>query len=302
MADGYARASGRVGFAIVHHGPGLTNAITALTEAAKSATPLMLVTAAVGADDPWSNFATDQEALIEATGARCICLDNAGDARRATLEAVDLARTHRRPVVFVVPVDVQQEQFVEVSRGGDENPRAPTPIAPSLDDVQAIADIVVRSRRPVILAGRGASTEGARAALLALGDRTGSLHATTAGAAALFNGRPYNLGIAGGFSSPTTKRIIGRADLVLAFGASLNPWTMNHGHLLSETAHVVHVDDRAEALGRQHPVSLKIHGDAEVTATMLDRELERRRSEPAPFRAEVAEDSGELELERPPIL
>ena len=66
---------------------------------------------------------------------------------------------------------------------------------------------------------------------------------------------------------------------------------MNHGHLLSETAHVVHVNDRAEALGRQHPVSLKIHGDAEVTATMLDRELERRRSEPARFRAEVAEQA-----------
>ena len=69
MADGYARVSGRLGVASVHQGPGLTNAITGLTGAAKSRTPLILLAADTPAAQLRSNFKIDQDALVEAVGA-----------------------------------------------------------------------------------------------------------------------------------------------------------------------------------------------------------------------------------------
>ena len=69
MADGYARVSGRLGVASVHQGPGLTNAITGLTEAAKSRTPVVLLAADTPAAQIRSNFKIDQDALVESVGA-----------------------------------------------------------------------------------------------------------------------------------------------------------------------------------------------------------------------------------------
>ena len=69
MADAYARVSGKVGVLSVHQGPGLTNALTGITEAAKSRTPLLVLAADVGATAVRSNFRIDQAALVEAVGA-----------------------------------------------------------------------------------------------------------------------------------------------------------------------------------------------------------------------------------------
>jgi thiamine pyrophosphate-dependent acetolactate synthase large subunit-like protein len=147
--------------------------------------------------------------------------------------------------------------------------------------------MIAKSQRPLILAGRGAAKD-ARTVLLELGDRTGALLATTAGAAGLFNGSAYNLGIAGGFASPVAKQLIKRSDLVLAFGASLNPWTLNHGSLLGPTARIVHIDDHAEALGRQHEVSLGVHADAHLAAAALLAELATLQIAPSAVRADPA--------------
>src|SRR5918997_4208916 len=69
MADGYARVSGQLTACSVHQGPGLTNAITGLTEAAKSRTPLLLLAADVPAVQLRSNFKIDQDGLVESVGA-----------------------------------------------------------------------------------------------------------------------------------------------------------------------------------------------------------------------------------------
>src|SRR5919199_294413 len=69
MADGYARACGKVGVCSVHQGPGFTNTLTGLTEAAKSRTPLLMLAADTPAEALWSNFKIDQAALATTTGA-----------------------------------------------------------------------------------------------------------------------------------------------------------------------------------------------------------------------------------------
>jgi thiamine pyrophosphate-dependent acetolactate synthase large subunit-like protein len=106
MADGYARACGKVGVLSVHQGPGFTNTLTGLTEAAKSRTPLLVLAADTPAEALWSNFKIDQAAL--ATGAGAIPERVRGAATAAEDAARALRRSHleRRPVVLGIPINV----------------------------------------------------------------------------------------------------------------------------------------------------------------------------------------------------
>src|SRR3954471_18173397 len=110
MADTYARVSGQVGCASVHQGPGLTNAITGLTEAAKSRTPIVLVAADTPAADLRSNFRIDQDALAESVGAVAERVHGAATAVADVARAVRRARVERRAVVLMLALDVQSQQ------------------------------------------------------------------------------------------------------------------------------------------------------------------------------------------------
>ncbi|MER5318799.1 thiamine pyrophosphate-binding protein [Streptosporangium roseum] len=105
MADAYARTGGRVGVLSVHQGPGLTNAMTGITEAAKSRTPLIVLAAEV--TEPRSNFFVDQAALATAVGAVPLRITSAETAVAETVQAFHLARDGRRTVLLNLPLEVQ---------------------------------------------------------------------------------------------------------------------------------------------------------------------------------------------------
>ena len=148
----------------------------------------------------------------------------------------------------------------------------------------ALADLLAGARRPAIVAGRGAVLAGAGAPLRRLGERTGALLATSAVANGLFAGDPYDLGISGGFATPLAARLLGEADVVVAFGASLNQWTTGHGRLPAPGATVVQVDLDEEAIGAHRPVALGVIGDAAATAEALVTALADREPAGAPRR------------------
>src|SRR4051812_11764755 len=254
MADGYARVSGRLGVASVHQGPGLTNAITGLTEAAKSRTPLVLLAADTPAAQLRSNFRIDQDALVESVGAVSERVHGPATAIADTARAVRRARLERRAVVLNLPLDVQAAS-VELT----DPPPAPALAPTRPGDIDAVAAALADAQRPVIIAGRGAVLADAGSALKRLGELTGALLATSAVANGLFAGDPFALGISGGFSSPTAQRLLAEADLIVAFGAALNQWTTRHGALVADTAVVAQVDRDAEAIGAHRPVQIGVH-------------------------------------------
>jgi thiamine pyrophosphate-dependent acetolactate synthase large subunit-like protein len=267
MADGYARVSGEVGCASVHQGPGLTNAITGLTEAAKSRTPVVLVAADTPAAALRSNFKIDQDGLVESVGAVAERVHGAETAVADVGRAVRRARLERRAVVLMLPLDVQA---MEVD-GPVAIAPSPALAPPRPDDttVARVAATLADARRPAIIAGRGAVLADAGPALRRVGELTGALLATSAVANGLFAGDPYDLGIAGGFATPTASRLLGDADVVLAFGASLNAWTTRHGTLFAPDATVIQVDVDEEAIGAHRPIDLGLIGDARLTAEAL---------------------------------
>src|SRR5215216_5636607 len=109
MADGYARASRKLGVASVHQGPGFTNTLTGLAEAAKARTPLIVLAADIPAGTLWSNFKVDQAALAATVGAIPERVRGPETAAADTARALRRAQTERRPVVLSIPIDVVEE-------------------------------------------------------------------------------------------------------------------------------------------------------------------------------------------------
>jgi thiamine pyrophosphate-dependent acetolactate synthase large subunit-like protein len=266
MADGWARVTGRVGVASVHQGPGLTNTLTALGEAAKSRTPLLVLAGETPAAALRSNFRIDQHDLVASVGAVAERLHAPSSAAADAARALRRAEIERRPVVLMLPIDVQA---AEAALSVPVAPPVPAPPAPAAEAIAAAAALLAGARRPVIIGGRGAVLADAGDALRALGERVGALLATSAVAHGLFAGDPYNLGISGGFASPLAAELLPQADVILAFGATLNHWTTRHGALIGERAKVVHVDLDPSALGANVPADAAIVGDAAAIARAL---------------------------------
>jgi thiamine pyrophosphate-dependent acetolactate synthase large subunit-like protein len=278
MADGFARMSGKLSAVTVHQGCGLTNAMTGITEAAKSRTPMIVVAAEV--TQPRSNFYVDQAALAAAVTAAPARITSAATAVAETRAAVAVARGQRRTVVLNVPLSLQGEPVPPATMATPPDPAygAAQPVGPSADDVATLVEALGRARRPVFVAGRGARGAGCREVLEHLADATGALLATSAVARGLFNGSPWSLDVSGSFSSPLAAELIGGADLIVGWGCALNMWTMRHGRLIAEGATVVQVDDDPQAIGAQRDGAIAIVGDVRLTAIAAAAAVGERRN------------------------
>jgi thiamine pyrophosphate-dependent acetolactate synthase large subunit-like protein len=275
MADAYAKATQELTLVSVHSGPGLTNALTGIAEAAKSRTPLLVLAGDVPVGAVRNNFHFEQAEMTRSVGAVAERIHTPATAREDTLRAATRALRDRQTVVLSLPTDVQDAPFP-----GKAAPLAlppqPGPLHPGPASVGALADAIATARRPLVLAGRGAVVSGAEAALTALAERTGALVATSVCGHGLFAGNPWSVGISGGFSSPAAHELIAESDLILAFGASLTPWTTKRGKLIAPGAVVAQIDVEAARLGWQMPVGLAVHADARATAEAILAELDAR--------------------------
>lgn len=265
MADAYARASGGLGVLSVHQGPGLTNAMTGIAEAAKSRTPMVVL--AAEATSRLSNFWVDQNALARAVGALPRRVNSARSAHADTLTAVATAQSERRTVILNLPLDVQQQRVEAGNRLGLLS--GATTVHPREDDISALAALLEDAQRPVFIAGRGARLADAGEAIAVLAERAGALLATSAAARGLFRGDPFDLDVSGGFATPLATDLIRSADLIVGWGCGLNMWTLRHGTLIAPDAHVAQVDTEQDALGRHRRVDLGVVGDAADTARQV---------------------------------
>ncbi|MBD0861615.1 thiamine pyrophosphate-binding protein [Gordonia sp. zg691] len=262
MADAYSRMSGRVGVLSVHQGCGLTNAVTGIGEAAKSRTPMIVLTADAPAAALRSNFRIDQSALATSVGAVSERVHGPGTVVADVTRAFRTAVTQRRTVVLNVAIDVAAAP-AEVA--GPIAIAVETPhFRPDAASAARLADAIRTSARPVFVAGRGG--RGAGPEIAALAEAAGALVATSAVANGLFAGNPFSLGISGGFSSPTTAELISDADLIVGWGCALNMWTMRHGRLIGDGTVVAQVDVDVDAIGAHRGVDLGVIGDCASTA------------------------------------
>ncbi|WP_229673149.1 thiamine pyrophosphate-binding protein [Salipiger pallidus] len=264
-AIGYAQVTGTTGVATITHGPALTNAVTALAEAARGGIPLVLLCGDTTPGDLQHLQNIDQREVVAASGAAFVEMRSALTAIEDLDRAFRIAAHRRCPVVFNMRVDMMWDGFAP-------SEIAPVPtvtLAPASEaGIEDAAGMLASARRPLILAGRGACTPEARAALIALARRIEAPLATTLKAQGLFEGEAFNLGICGGLSHATAIEAIAQSDCILAFGASLSKHTTEE-RAYTRGKRVVQVLPDMEETPRLDVPSLRLVGDIAGTARAI---------------------------------
>jgi acetolactate synthase-1/2/3 large subunit len=265
MADGFARVTGRVGVCTVTQGPGLTNALTALVSAKRGRTPLVVLCG----DTPTSISGLpqdiDQAPIFEAFGFAVQPFEPSR-AGGAITSACRRARAERTPVIVNLPTDLQ-ELAAEWAAPPAESVTVPETVGvTNLEDATAALQAAAR---PVFISGRGALMSGAHEEIVALADHVGALLANSLPVKSWFAGHDWEIGIAGGFASDLGRQLIGEADCIVSFGASLNHFTSRGGALFSPSATVIQIDLDDAAFDRYYPASIHVTGDARQVAHLL---------------------------------
>ncbi|WP_103174848.1 thiamine pyrophosphate-binding protein [Paracoccus sp. SY] len=266
MAHGHAQAQGRIGVATITHGTGLTNAVTALVEAVRSSTSMVVLCGDTPKDNLEHLQQLDQPPVITATGAGLVLMRGPRFVYQDMARAFYRAMIERRPIVLNMPVDLQWQEAQDqpvVLRVPDE--RA---FIPASDDLDEAVGIIAAAHRPLVLAGRGAASAKARDALIRLAARIGAPLSTTLRASGLFAGDPFNLGVCGTVATDVATETILESDCVIAFGAGLNYFTAAHGSLM-QSKRIVQVDISAAAIGARTRPTIGIVGDAARTADRI---------------------------------
>ncbi len=271
MADGYASATGKIGVAIAGSGPGLSNCGAPMLAARMNKSPLLVIAGGHGlGSDRHGNMLTDQPPFLKATiGAIQDC------RTPATLsEDVALAFRHLRlgrgPIALhligsVVSADMPEGWTYEPKGLSVVERTLPVPTAA---DIQDIVERIRKSKRPIILAGRGAHLSGAKAALLELSERIGALLTTSLLARDMFAESPYSLGVSGGFAYEEAAEIMKECDLLIAFGARLTSHTLSYGKVYTD-AEMIQIDIDAAALEDTYAMDKVVQSDAKEAAQAL---------------------------------
>lgn len=280
MADGYSRLSGRLGVASVTHGPAVTNSLTALTEAVRAGSAVLLMSGTTPSKRDFSQR-MDLSAVASAAGAdywRILSPEHVVD---------DVAMMVARVVASGVPaiLDIPYE-FQEVSVDYVKSQYRsvnPSQVGPTEEALDKALGIIASAKRPIVLAGRGAALSNAREELIRLADAIGAPLGTTLLGKDLFRGHPFNLDIIGTAATDLSLEMFAKADCVITFGAGLNRHTTVDGSLFKDKA-VIQCDVNPLRFGRHLPIDAAVLGDARAVAQAMLDQLVAGEIAPSSFR------------------
>ncbi|GAA3853942.1 thiamine pyrophosphate-binding protein [Amycolatopsis tucumanensis] len=270
MADVHARMSGRPAVATVTHGPGFTNTLTALVEAARFPSPVLLVTG-----DPPAEATHLQRLDI---GAVCSALGVVHERiHRPDTVVRDFGRVMRRlstsaaPVVLNIPLPVSVSEAVSAGQPLEPVwlPAGTTVPESALDGALGL---VASATRPIVVAGRGVVAASAESAVAELADLLGAPLFTTALGRGLFRGHPRHLGILGTLAHECASQVLMDSDCVLAVGASMNKYTTMGGELV-QGKRLVQIDLDPAKLGWLVQPDEGVAGDAAAVVAAMTAEL-----------------------------
>ncbi|MCL1888157.1 MAG: biosynthetic-type acetolactate synthase large subunit [Kiritimatiellaeota bacterium] len=265
MADGYARATGRVGCCLVTSGPGACNTVTGLATAHMDGVPLVCVCGQVAL----SFIGNDAFQEADITGVtRPVTKHNflvrdVDDLPRIMAEAFYIARNGRPgPVLVDVPKDIQQKTTPAAA------PKVSIPKLRALEtaDMEAVrrlADALNRSHRPMLLAGGGVISGNAAAPLRRLAKKASVPVATTLmGLGAFPEDDPLALRMAGMHGSPAANLAINHCDLLISAGARFDDRVTGKLTEFAPHATIAHIDCDVSSINKSVRTHIGVHGYA----------------------------------------
>jgi len=296
-ADGYARASGRVGVCVATSGPGATNLVTGLATAHMDSSPVVAITgqvprAMIGRD---AFQETDIVGITLPITKQNYLVQDVTELAGVVREALAVAQQGRPgPVLIDVPKDVQNQKTTYTPGAAaratlrDKNtqslrgaPAAAPGVSASVEDgVREAARLIAAAERPLIMVGHGVIIGNAYAEVRALAEKTGIPVITTLlGISAFPDGHPLFLGMPGMHGEVRVNRAIQHADLIVGIGLRFDDRVTGNTAGFAPRARIVHIDlDRAE-IGKNVPVTVGIVGDARDVTHRLAAQVQPRTCE-----------------------
>jgi acetolactate synthase-1/2/3 large subunit len=274
MADGYARATGKVGVAIATSGPAATNLVTGIATAMMDSSPIVCITgqvptAAIGSD---AFQETDVTGVTLPVTKHNYLVYDVEDLAYTIKEAFHIARTGRPgPVLVDVPKDVQNAvtEF-EYPEGEIILPGYRPPQAAEEEQIQAALELIESAERPVILAGHGVIMSGASRELLQFAEMTQTpIALTLLGKGGVPEHHPLSLGMMGMHGTGQANLAIQNADLLLAFGMRFDDRVTGNLKTYAPNARKIHVDIDSSELHKNVRADVPIVGDLKTVLGQL---------------------------------
>ncbi len=265
-ADGYARASGKVGVVMVTSGPGATNLVTGVATAMMDSAPIVCITGQV----PSAMIGSDAFQETDITGITLpitkhnYLVTDVDDLAGIIHEAFYIARSGRPgPVLIDLPKDVQKtETEFAAPEGAVDLPGYRTTAPVVTDLIHQAAELINLAQRPVILAGHGVLMSGATQVLRTFAEKTQTPVALTLlGKGGFPESHPLTLGMMGMHGEAFVNQAIQEADLLLAFGMRFDDRVTGKLDQYASKARKIHVDLDAAELNKIVAVDVAIQGD-----------------------------------------
>jgi 5-guanidino-2-oxopentanoate decarboxylase len=276
-ADGFARVSGRPAAAFVISGPGLTNALTAIAQAASDSVPMLVIAstpvrASLGRRWGVLHELADQRAVASGAAGLALHASSAEEVRAHLAAAFAFLSGGRpRPAYVGIPLDLLGEKTALEPERFARAPAAPQPDASAIEAARALLE---SAQRPLLVAGGGARNAGVPLAQLAEA-LDGYLVTTAAGKGVLPESHPANLGASLPYRA--TQELLAAADVVLAVGTELAETDVYTTIRLSFPGRVIRVDIDATQLADRSAQEVAIHADSRAALEQLAQAVHPRR-------------------------
>lgn len=278
MADGYARASGRIAAVLTLPGPGVTNAYTGLGEAHSDSSPLLLLSTQVNREFINQNKGTlheltNQLEILAPIMKFSECVTEAEAIPVVLHRAMVALRNGRpRPVQIEIPRDVQLDMVDWPDEARTMPPAQRERICAPPGAVEIAASALRNAERPLISAGGGVVSSEASDVLVRLAERLGAPVLTTGmGVGSIPSDHPLACGVSW-IAAADIRPLVAAADVLLAVGTRFNE-SMTHGWALDLPPGTIRIDIDADEIERNLPMQHKLVGDARATLIAIEEHL-----------------------------
>ena len=284
MADGYARATGKVGVVLVTSGPGATNTVTGIATAYMDSVPLVVITGQVtrGVIGTDAFQESDIVGITMPIVKHSYLLQSTDDLTRTFREAFYIASTGRPgPVLIDIPSDLSGSEMVFHYPDSVSIPSYRPTYRGNAKQVKQAAALIAEARRPLIMAGGGIVSSHACQELVELAERMQIPVVTTLmGKAAIPCSNPLNLGPVGMHGSKYANMAVTECDLIVACGARFSDRVTGKVSEFAPHAKIVHIDIDPAEIGKIIQPDVPIVGDVKVVLASINERLEKMGAKP----------------------
>jgi acetolactate synthase-1/2/3 large subunit len=280
MADGYARASGKVGVAMATSGPGATNMVTGIATAMMDSSPIVCITGQV----PTTVIGGDAFQETDVTGVTLpitkhnYLVTHIEDLAKTIREAFYIARTGRPgPVLIDIPKDVQNAKTEFIYPTDPIDLPGYHPPEKALDEqVEAALKLINNAKQPVILAGHGVLLSGAMKELRELAEKGNiPVAVTLLGIGCFPDSHPLSLGMMGMHGGAWTNHAIQNADLLIACGMRFDDRVTGNLKTYSPNSKKIHIEIDASEINKNVRVDVGINADLATVLRQINPGVQR---------------------------